>query len=114
LPSIYETGNQFAGIVYRENRVYNMMLATCFRARLQKCLARPSSLLGAVMQGLIIKIMKELLKDYLMWKENKDDGYIYDEIHEFCSGASRSQLTDLFEQLEEIITKADKYDSLCK
>jgi len=89
------------------------LLLTCF-AGLQKCLARPSSLLGAVMQGLIIKSMKELLKDYLMWKDNKDDGYIYDEIHEFCSRASRSQLTELFEQLEEIITKADKYDSLCK
>lgn len=44
----------------------------------------------------------QIIKDYIKWKEdNPDEGYQYDEIHEFLATQSRGDLQDLLEYAEE-------------
>lgn len=46
--------------------------------------------------------MKDIIKQWLEWKEGKDDGYIYDEIHEFFAQLSRGEMCEIMAHLEEL------------
>ncbi len=55
----------------------------------------------------------KLLEDYKQWKlDNPDEGYQYDEIHEFFATHGRGDLQDLLEIALEYKEKADKWDKL--
>lgn len=47
-----------------------------------------------------------IVKDYIQWKlDNPDDGYQYDEIHDFLAGYDRGCLQGLLEFAEEYYKK---------
>lgn len=51
---------------------------------------------------------RQVLEKFTKWKEGKDDGYIYDEIHNFVFGLRRGDLLDCFNDLEQLIAEAEK------
>ncbi len=45
--------------------------------------------------------MKDIVKKYIAWKKGNDEGYIYDEIHEFFAALTRGELLEIMEYLEK-------------
>jgi len=55
----------------------------------------------------------KLLEDYKQWKlDNPDEGYQYDQIHEFFAEHGRGDMQDLLEVALELKVKADRWDKL--
>lgn len=55
----------------------------------------------------------KLLEDYKQWKlDNPDEGYQYDQIHEFFAEHGRGDIQTLLETALEYKEKADKWDKL--
>jgi hypothetical protein len=62
-------------------------------------------------EGIYLFLKSELIKDkdapscineYRKWKrENPDEGYQYDEIHDFANGLSRGELQELLEYADK-------------
>lgn len=43
--------------------------------------------------------MEKIAKKWVDWKEGKDDGWIYDECHDFVAELSRGEILTLLETL---------------
>lgn len=46
--------------------------------------------------------IQNIIKQYKEWKEGHDEGYIYDQIHDFVNDLSRGDLLQFMEAVEKI------------